>query len=151
MAMTELLFLALIAALFFKPDELRRAARKMGKWTSEIRKMSREFTSELIREADIVELREEAHKIEKDISREMAALDDPIPADGREVYSDEMIEPEETVESLDVPEPRERETSITDTEEIEESDSGDTESISEGSPETQDETPKPASAAIEED
>ena len=151
MGMMELIFLALIAALFFKPDELRRAARKMGQWSTEIRKMSREFTSELMREADIVELREEAHKIEKDISREMAALDEPLPPDGREVYSDEMLDDGETVETLDVPEPREREPPMTDSEEIEEIDAGDAGSISENAPETRDEIQKSTPAVIDDD
>ncbi len=60
----ELFLLCLLGVLFLKPDEFRSMIRQLGKWSVEMRKMSREFTSELAREADFDEIRDSARKIE---------------------------------------------------------------------------------------
>lgn len=60
----ELFLLCLLGVLFLKPDEFRSMIRQLGKWSAEMRKMSREFTSELAREADFDEIRDSARKIE---------------------------------------------------------------------------------------
>lgn len=64
----QYIFVALVAALVLGPREMRRSARQLGKWLYDVRKMSHEFTSELKREADLIELRESAREIEKTIA-----------------------------------------------------------------------------------
>jgi Sec-independent protein translocase protein TatA len=57
----QLLLIALIAVIVMKPDELRRSMSALGRWMGQMRRLSREFTSELSREAD---------EIEKELERE---------------------------------------------------------------------------------
>lgn len=78
MGLPEGLLLALIAVLFLRPNELRSIARKAGYWISEMRRMSAEFTGELSREADLMELRETAREIEKDLDLSGALRDDEL-------------------------------------------------------------------------
>lgn len=81
----ELFLLCLLGVLFLKPDEFRSMIRQLGKWSAEMRKMSREFTSELAREADFDEIRDSARKIEDqllksgiDTEGELFGADDDI-------------------------------------------------------------------------
>ncbi|GEM_PF-4580537 len=69
--LAEGVFLALIAVILLRPEELRRAARTAGRWMRDIRKLSQEFTTELMREAQVEEWREEMAKIGGDIEREI--------------------------------------------------------------------------------
>lgn len=75
----EGLVIALIAVLLIKPEELRVAARTAGRWMREMRKMSNEFMSELSREADLSDLREETKKIEQEIgSMDVSDVDEQM-------------------------------------------------------------------------
>lgn len=75
----EGLVIALIAVLLIKPEELRVAARTAGRWMREMRKMSNEFMSELSREADLSDLREETKKLEREIgSMDISEVDEQM-------------------------------------------------------------------------
>ena len=63
----EGLLVALIGVIFLKPRELSDVATRVGKWIRRIRKMSDEFTSDLKREIDRLDVREDIEKIKKDL------------------------------------------------------------------------------------
>ncbi len=63
--MLELMVVAAIAVLILGPDEVRRLAKVAGKWMGEVRRMSDEFTSELKREAELLDIREKTLALEK--------------------------------------------------------------------------------------
>ena len=93
LSFSELALLAFIGILFLKPDELRRMARKAGGWMSDVQRMSREFTRELVREADLQDLRDEVRKIKTDIRNTLdapeAGPDDAAPNAARGQIADE--------------------------------------------------------------
>lgn len=46
---------AAITIFVLKPADIRQMARTMGRWLNQMRRMSREFTSELYREAEEID------------------------------------------------------------------------------------------------
>ena len=88
MSVSQGFLLALIGILFLKPDELRRMARTAGQWITKIRRMSNEFKSELIREADLQDLRDQVRQFKSNITESIDdlkyTLDEPHSCPGGE-------------------------------------------------------------------
>ena len=63
----ELLFLAVIGVLLLGPEQTSKYAYKLGCWIRDVQKMSREFSSELTREAELDDIRNETKKKERAI------------------------------------------------------------------------------------
>jgi TatA/E family protein of Tat protein translocase len=79
---TELLFILVIALIFFGPRKLPQLARSMGKGLAEFRKASDDFKRTWEREVAM-----EAAKL--DVESENAILPAPEPLDAPEAYSEE--------------------------------------------------------------
>jgi sec-independent protein translocase protein TatB len=79
---TELLFILVIALIFFGPRKLPQLARSMGKGLAEFRKASDDFKRTWEREVAM-----EAAKL--DVESENAILPAPEPLDAAETYSEE--------------------------------------------------------------
>lgn len=87
---TELLFILVIALIFFGPRKLPQLARSMGKGLAEFRKASDDFKRTWEREVAL-----EAAKL--DVEPENAIL----PAEQTTTYVEEKVEPEPLVVSAD--------------------------------------------------
>ena len=88
MSVSQGFLLALIGIIFLKPDELRRMARTAGQWITKIRGMSNDCTSELIREADLQDLRDQGEQFKSNITESIDdlefTLDEPHSCPGGE-------------------------------------------------------------------
>jgi len=63
---SEILIIGVVALVFIGPNDLPRAMKTAARWMSAGRKLAREFqghVDELVREADLDELREQARKL----------------------------------------------------------------------------------------
>lgn len=89
---TELLFILVVALIFFGPRKLPQLARSMGKGIAEFRKASDDFKRTWEREVAM-----EESKLESDNT----ILPDAVPADAPQGYIEEKPAPEPLVTSAD--------------------------------------------------
>ncbi len=69
----EILFVMVIALVVFGPQRLPDIARRVGKWTGELRKAAREIRLGL--ESEVAELREVTDQMRKDLDETKAELE----------------------------------------------------------------------------
>jgi len=95
----ELLFLALIGVILLGPEQTAKMAYKLGRWVREVQKMSRDFTSELTREADLEDIRKETKKIEQTI----VSTGKEFNADEMKNYHTNIVHPEDHIAPTEPP------------------------------------------------
>lgn len=72
--------IAVAAIIFIGPKELPTFLRLIGRWTSKARSMAREFqghVDDMVREAELDEVRQQVEKAGSDISRDIEKTVDP--------------------------------------------------------------------------
>jgi sec-independent protein translocase protein TatB len=77
---SEILVIAVVAIVVIGPKELPAALRLMGRWTAKARSMAREFqghVDDMVREAELQEVRQQVEKAGSDITRDIEKTVDP--------------------------------------------------------------------------
>ena len=77
---SEILIIGVVALIFIGPNDLPKAMKTAARWMSAARKLSREFQShvdELVREAELDELRDQARKLAMQPMAHLESLVDP--------------------------------------------------------------------------
>ena len=77
---SELLLIVVVAIVVIGPKELPAALRLMGRWTAKARAMAREFqghVDDMVREAELDEVRKQVEKTGSDITRDIEKTVDP--------------------------------------------------------------------------
>lgn len=78
---SEILIIGVVALVFIGPNDLPKAMKTAARWMSAARKLAREFqghVDDLVREAELDELREQARKL---ATQPMSALEDAVDPD----------------------------------------------------------------------
>jgi len=78
---SEILIIGVVALVFIGPNDLPKAMKTAARWMSAARKLAREFqghVDELVREAELDELREQARKL---ATQPMSALESMVDPD----------------------------------------------------------------------
>ncbi len=77
---SEIMVIAVAAIIFIGPKELPTFLRLIGRWTAKARSMAREFqghVDDMVREAELDEVRQQVEKAGSDISRDIEKTVDP--------------------------------------------------------------------------
>jgi sec-independent protein translocase protein TatB len=77
---SEIMVIAVAAIIFIGPKELPTFLRLIGRWTAKARAMAREFqghVDDMVREAELDEVRQQVEKAGSEISRDIEKTVDP--------------------------------------------------------------------------
>jgi sec-independent protein translocase protein TatB len=77
---SEIMVIAVAAIIFIGPKELPTFLRLIGRWTAKARSMAREFqghVDDMVREAELDEVRQQVEKAGSEISRDIEKTVDP--------------------------------------------------------------------------